>query len=494
MRTGQAYLESLRDGRRVYLDGEAVADVATHPAFAAPAREIARLYDLAADPAHAAAATFRDPESGAARNAIWLIPRSRDDLEARRRVHELWQEATFGLMGRSPDHVASFLTGFAASLDLFARGGRQFADNVWRFYRKASAEDLYLAYAIVPPQGDRSKPAHQQEDRHFYAGVVKERDGGIVLRGAQGIGTAAALADYVFVSSIVPLRPGDEDYAISVVIPLNAPGLKIYPRRPYATIGGSLYDYPLSSRFDETDALVVLDDVFVPWEQVFVYRNVELVQAQFFEGPAHVLGNFQALVRLSVKLRFLLGLAKRICEAHGTDALPPVQSQLGELAAHAAVVEALVRAAAQAPVVRGGVAWPDVEAVYAGLVLQPAICEAMLRTLRELAGGGLIALPSSAAMFTSEATAADVRRYFRSGALSAEERVKLLKLAWDLVGTEFGGRQLQYELFYAGAPFIVRHRTYRAHDWRRATRLVDRCLAGYALPGAARGEGSHGGG
>lgn len=482
MRTGRDYIESLRDGRRIYLDGELVTDVAQHPAFAPSVEAVADLYDLSSDPGNAAIMRHQSPELGRAISTFWLIPRSREDLTARRRAHELWQERTFGLMGRTPDHVASFLAGFAGAADLFARGGAQFADNVRRCYRRTAEAETYLAYTIVPPQGDRSKPAHQQTDPHFYAGVVTERDGGIVLRGAQGIGTAAPLANEIFLSSIVPLRPGDEDYAISVVIPVAAPGLKIYPRRPYADLATHVYDYPLSSRFDETDCLVVLDDVLVPWENVFVYRNVELTQAQFFKTGSHVLGNFQALIRLWVKLRFLAGLARRVCEMHGVHTLPPVQSQLGILAAHAAAAEAFVTAAEQAPVMdEYGVAWPDVEMVYGGLVLQPGMVAQVISIVRELAGAGLVAMPSSADMFTGPA-AADVRRYYQSGPTSADDRVKLLKLTWDLIGTEFGGRQMQYETFYAGAPFITQMRNCLAYDWGQALSLVERCLAGYGLP------------
>ena len=485
MRTGEAYTESLRDGRRLYLDGELIRDVTTHPAFEASVRTIASLYDAASDPANAGIMRRRAPELDAEVNPIWLIPRSRGDLEARCRAHRVWQDMTFGLMGRTPDHVASFLVGFAGGAEVFAAGGAQFADNVHNYYRRAAEQDLYLAYTILPPQGDRSKPAHQQKNPHFYAGVVKERDDGIVLRGAQGIGTAAALADWVFLSSIVPLRPGDENYAISVVMPVASEGLKVFPRRSYATLGTHIFDYPLSSRFDETDSMLILDDVFVPWEHVFVYRDIQLTQAQFFETPAHLLGNFQALIRLSTKLQFLVGLARRICEAHGTDVLPPVQSQLGHLAAHAQAVAAFVRAAEQNPVLdRFGVARPDVEMVYGGLVLQPAIVNSALSIVRELVGGGPVAMPSSARMLLGEATAADVREYYQSGNASAEDRIKLLKLTWDLIGTEFAGRQMQYEMFYAGAPFITQARNYLAYDWTRCTRLVEECLAQYELPAA----------
>lgn len=481
MRSGSEYKGALDDGRQVYVDGQRVANVAGHPAFRAAVEHIGRLYDFAADPAQAELMTFVDAD-GQRYHRMWQVPASREDLVSRRRAHEAWQELTFGLMGRTPDHVSAFISGFKGGADVFARGGDQFAEHVRAFYSHARARDLYLAYAVVPPQGDRSKTAGQQTQKLFYAGVAAERDGGIVLQGAQGIATGAVLADAVFISSIVPLRPGDEDYAISVVVPMNSPGLKVYPRRSYATIAHNAYDYPLSSRFDETDSMIVLDDVFVPWENVFIYRNVELCQAQFFETAAHVLGNFQALTRLSVKLRFALAITKRICEIHGTDRLPPVQSTLGQLAAYATAIKAFVLAAEANPTIdQSGVARPDVEMVNGGLVLQPLITQTVMQMLRELAGGGVIGLPASAVMFTSPETSEDINRFFASGEVSAVDRVKLLKLAWEMVGTEFGGRQHQYEMFYAGAPFITQMRNYLVYDWSRPARLLESFLNTYSL-------------
>ena len=181
LRSGAEYLRSLNDGRQVFVDGERVADVTRHPAFREAARSVARLYDIAADPANRELMTFPSPKTGAPVWRCYQIPRSHADLRARRLFSEKWAEATFGLMGRSPDHVASFFTGYAAVPGVFAAAGQKFADNVVAFYEKMRDEHLYLSYAIVPPQIDRSKPAHKQSDPTLHAGVVKERDDGIVI-------------------------------------------------------------------------------------------------------------------------------------------------------------------------------------------------------------------------------------------------------------------------------------------------------------------------
>src|SRR6185436_6944759 len=403
--------------------------------------------------------TCVDPASGRRIGAMWLIPRSAEDLGRRRAVHRFWAEGSYGLMGRTPDHVASVLTGFAGWRQLFDRGGRQFGDNVVRFYEKARDEDLYVAYAIVPPQIDRSTPAHQHPEPFLHTGVVKETDAGIVIRGAHSIATSVTMANWLYVSYITPLAPGDQAYAISLVVPVNAEGLRLLPRRPYATLATSVYDYPLSSRFDEVDATVVFDDVFVPWEHVFIHRNVELVNAQFHESPSHTLANFQSLVRFGVKLEFMAGLAMKLIEVHAGEKKPDVQATLGgEIAALCAAFDAIVQAAERTPLIRDGVARPHPQYIYAGMSLQRRLIVDMLRAIRELAGGAFQQLPSAEAGFTSPETRADFERFFRGATASARDRVKLLKLVWDFVGTEFGGRQLQYEMFYSAAQPIVNTR------------------------------------
>jgi 4-hydroxyphenylacetate 3-monooxygenase len=478
MRRGSDYLASLRDGRAVFLDGERVADVTAHPAFAESTRRIAERYDAArAAPDVTACA---DPATGRPIGAMWLIPRSAADLGRRRAVHRFWAEGSYGLMGRTPDHVASVLTAFAGWRQLFDRGGHEFGDNVVRFHAKARDEDLYLAYAIVPPQIDRSAPAHRHAEPFLHPGVVKAGDAGIVIRGAHSIATSVTMADWLFVSYITPLAPGDEDYAISVVVPVNAEGLRLLPRRPYATLATSVYDYPLSSRFDEVDTMVVFDDVLVPWEQVFVFRSVERVTAQFHESPAHTTANFQSLVRFGVKLELMAGLALKLVELGRGEGDPAVQATLGgEIAALAAAFDALTQAAERNPLITEGYARPHPQYIYAGMSLQRRLIVDMYRTVRELAGGAFQTLPSSEASFLGAETRDATERYYQSAAAGARARVKLLRLIWDFIGTEYGGRQLQYEMFYSAAQPVVNRRMFRAYDWAAAKAMVDRLLAEY---------------
>jgi 4-hydroxyphenylacetate 3-monooxygenase len=480
VRSGAQYLESLRDGRQVVIDGQVVTDVTAHPAFAGVCRTMAGLHDrIAADQE---VLTYVPPGSQRREFIAHLVPRSVEELRRRRIGLSRTAEITYGLVGRGPEHVASFIAGFASAPDVFARGRAEFAANVERFAAQVRDEHRYVTYTIIPPQIDRSRTPGAQAEPHLAAGVYRERDDGIVIRGAQMLGTAAAVSDHLFLSCIQPLKEGDEDHAISLVLPVAAPGLRLYARRSYAAGQPSVYDYPLSTRFDETDALVVFDDVFVPWENIFVYRDLALVRAQFFETPAHVLGNHQAQVRLVAKTKFLAGLALRIARANGVDKLPPVQTQLGELASLAAVVEGMVLASEAAAVKneRGHVL-PHRRFLYGAMGLQAQLYPRMVHLVRELAGGGLVQLPSSVHEFANPETAAHIRRFIQSPGLQAEDRVKLFKLAWEMVGSEFAGRHQQYEMFYAGAPFVARTYAYTNYDFSDALALVQHCLDGYDL-------------
>jgi 4-hydroxyphenylacetate 3-monooxygenase len=477
MRTGSDYLRSLDDGRQVFVEGECVKDVTRHRAFGEAARSIARLYDIAAAPQARERMTFVSPKTGEPVLRAYQIPRSHADLRARRLFSETWAEATFGLMGRTPDHVAGFFSGYAARSDVLAAGGQKFADNVVAFYEHIRDNHLYVSYAIVPPQIDRSKPAHQQSDPTLYAGVVKERDDGIVISGAQQLATGGAISDLIHLSCIHPLQPGDENYANCLAVPVNAPGVKLYPRRPFALQATNAFDYPLSSRFDESDSYVVFDNVFVPWEHVFIYRNVALSRDQWFKTPAHSLGNHQAQTRYVTKLRFMIGLAQRMNEMTGNVGNPAVQVMMGEVAALVSVYETMLLAHETiGPVDDKGVQWPSVTALYSAMALQSELNGRMLETIRELTGSAMITLPSSLKDFENPATSGDIERYMRSASSSAKAKVALMRLAWDFIGSEFGSRHQQYEKFYGGASFIVKQNVYRNFDFKRATALVDAAL------------------
>ncbi|WP_018685848.1 4-hydroxyphenylacetate 3-hydroxylase family protein [Actinokineospora enzanensis] len=477
-RTGADYLAALKDDRRVFLDGAPVGDIAHHPAFAPVAATIAELFDRAADPAAGFLRT--DPDTGATVNRLFVAPRSREDLTAFRESATAWARHTHGWVGRSPDHVGAFAAAFAAHPEAF---DERFADNVTAFRERVARDSLYVSYAIIPPQVSRASTAHDWDGDLIQVGIAEERADGIVVRGAQMLATGGAVADEIFVSCIKPLGPEDTDFALGFVVPVGAAGLKLYCRRPYAPAATSSYDYPLTTRYDETDALLVFEDVFIPWDRVFVHRDVAGLRKQFFDTGAHVLGNWQAQIRFAVKLQFLAGIARKVAAVNQVDRLPGVVEKLGELASLASLVESAVLAAEYTSEPDAQGLWrPGARALYGAMGLQAELYPRVLAILRDLVGGGVLQVPSSVADLTSPVTRPDIDRYVQSPDTPAAERVKLFKLAWDAVGSEFAGRHHQYEMFYAGAPFVVKGYAFRNYGFDGPLAEVEDFLAGYGVP------------
>lgn len=479
MRSGAEYLAAIQDDRNVYLDGKRVESIETAPAFAGVARTIAAMYDMAATTPDM---QIEHPELGVTVNRVYLQPRTVEDLRVRREAIASWAQLSNGFVGRSPDHVGAFIAGFASAPELFDQGREGFGDNARELYRRMVEDDLYVSYTIIPPQNLASRPGAPPDARVTQVGIVEERADGIVVQGAQMLGTGSALSDLLFVSCVKPLRPGEEDFAISFVTPVAAEGLKLYCRRPYAVGQPSSFDYPLSTRFDEPDSMAVFDQLFVPWENVLVCRSIDLVRDQFHGTSAHVLGNTQAQIRFGAKIKFLLGLTLAVVEANGVAQLPAVQEKLGELASLASIVEGMVLAAESSSATDAyGIRKPNPRFLYGAMGLQSEIYPRVLQVMRELSGAGVIGTPSSYRDLLSPETVPDLAQYLAESEEDLEARVKLFKLVWDAIGSEFAGRHHQYEMFYAGAPFVVRGYAQRNYGFEEPRELVQRFLDSYSL-------------
>lgn len=481
MKNGEHHINSLKDGRQVFLNGALVDDVTTHKAFRNVVASVGRLYDFQSTPENEDLMTFQVPETGNRANRIWQLPHSFDDLVERRKGLEAWTGLHAGFLGRAPDHVASCISGMHMGREVFEEYDPARADALSDYYRYARDNELYLTYVIINPQADRSKAAHEQEDAFLTTGVVDEDAEGITLRGAKMLATGGIMANEVFVTCIQPLQPGDEPYAISCAVPMNIKGLKILSRKSYEEHAPAVFDNPLASRFDENDAVLYFDDVKVPWDRVFINQDVAMCQKQFHATPAHVYQNYQAQVRLMVKMRFLLGLGRRIADVNGTTGFPQVRETLGNLAAECAMVDAMVHAMEVKGSQRGDYFVPDRHTLYAAQVLTQQLYSKVITTLRDLAGGGMIMLPSSVADFANTDLRELIGKTQNSPAADSETKVKFYKLAWDAVGSEFASRHTQYEMFYAGATFVTKGHSFRTFDWDSCTALVDQMLDSYAL-------------
>jgi 4-hydroxyphenylacetate 3-monooxygenase len=265
---------------------------------------------------------------------------------------------------------------------------------------------------------------------------------------------------------------------------MNTKGLRVLSRKSYEAHAVSVFDNPISSRFDENDALMYFDDVKVPWDRVFVYRDTDMCRAQFHDTPGHSYQNYQAQIRLSVKVAFLAGLARRITEAIGTTKIPSVAEQLGTMAAQVGMVNAML-SGMEASGSQFKEWWiPNKHFMYSAQVITQELYPRLIGAIRDLAGGALIMLPSSVRDFANPEMRAIIEKTQRSASMDPEHKVKFLKAAWDAIGSEFGSRHTQYEMFYAGARFVTAGHSFRTFDWNGATALIEALLSSYDLDDA----------
>jgi len=478
MKTGAKHLQSLRDGREIYIRGERVEDVTAHPAFRNSVRSAAYLYDFQNQ--HAEKMTFVSPDTGDRVSRSWQLPASYAELVARREALAASAETHFGFMGRSPDHVASCISGMYMGIEVFEASDPARAGALRDYYRFARDRDLFLAYAIVNPRVARDYDA-QGHDQNIIASVVDRDTHGVTVMGAKLLGTGSIMANEIFVSSIQRLKPAEVPCAVSFAIPMSTRGLKVLSRKSYEWAAGEIFDNPLSSRYDENDAVLYFDQVQVPWERVFIVDDVAMCQKQFYGTPAHVYQNYQCQIRLMVKLRFLAGLARMIAELNDCETYPQVREILGQLAAEVAMVESLVFAMEIKGSQYGAYFVPDSHTLYAAQVLTQQLYPKVITTLRSLAGSSMIALPSGVEDLAGSKLADYILPSYSSALCASEDRIKFFKLAWDAVGSEFASRQTQYEMFYAGADHVSKRHSYRTYNWDNAKELPQRLLDGYSL-------------
>jgi len=475
-RTGKQYLDRLsRHSPEVWIGKERVKDVTRHPATQAAAREIARLYDLQHQEPYREFMLFPSPKTGEPVGTQFLLPRTREDLLKRRKMHKLWADATLGLMGRTTDFIGAMLTAWAANAHFFG----DTADRVRAYFEYVRENDLFLTHALADPPVDRSKPPSGQPDPFTYLGVVEETKEGLIVSGAKMLATAAPYADEILVwpFSLRKYTPEDRRYAIAFAIPTDTPGLRFLSREPYG--GSNRFDHPLASRFDEMDAVAVFDHVLVPWERVFINQDWERVN-RIWEINSNAFTGHQTSVRLLSKLQFVAGLARRAAEMVKTHQFTHVQDMIGEITTYIELTRgAIVASEAEAKPNREGVLFPEVRYLFAirnsGNRWYPRVKE----ILQLILAGGLLYHPASVEAFDSPIRK-DLEKFYRGPEVSAEERIKIYKVAADLAVSSFGGRHELYERFYAGDPMFLRINTqYHLYDWEEPLRLVDEFLGSY---------------
>jgi len=481
--TGSEYLESLRDGREVYIYGERVADVTAHPAFRNSARSIARLYDSLHDPKHKDVLTCpTDTGSGSFTHKFFRVARSREDLIGQREAIAAWARMSYGWMGRTPDYKASLMNTLGVQYDFYEK----FAPNAKAWYKRAQENVLFMNHAIVNPPVDRNKAPEQVRD--VFITIQKETDAGAYVSGAKVVATSSAITHYNFLGQNAAMPVNDPDLAIMFIAPMNAPGVKLFCRASYemmSSVMGTPFDYPLSSRFDENDAIFVFDNVFIPWEDILIYRDVEKLKT-FYPRSGFVNGfQFQGCTRFAVKLDFLVGVIAKALRVTGADEFRGNQAMLGEIIAWRNLFWAISDAMAMNPVSwTGDAVLPNSQSGSSYRVFAGDAYRRVKEIVQKIIASALIYLPSSAKDFENPDIDKYLAKYVRgSNNIGYRERIKIMKLLWDAVGTEFGGRHELYEINYAGNHEDIRiqalfnARGSGAYD--KMIGLADQCLADY---------------
>jgi len=461
IRTGRAFLDSLRDDRQIWIDGERITNVVTDRRFAAAARSVADLYDMQHEPALLERMTYLAP-GGADRVGLSFIqPQSIDDLIRRREMVKIWMDATCGMFGRSPDFLNITLTGFASAYQAFGK----FADNMWNYYLYARNNDIVMTHTLVNPQVDRSRPVEQQE-KDLAARIVKETDAGIVVTGARMVSTLCAYANDIWVmpSTYLANTPEAAPYAFGFCIPVATAGLRFICRPSVVHLdAASPMDYPLSSRLDETDGMVVFDNVLVPWERVFIHRDAEMCNGLYNRTGAmpHVMHQFST--KNLAKAEFMMGLGFAVAKSTNIDQHLHVQNMLAELIQFTEFCRACLRASeADAAPNAQGVMTPAAMPLWTVRMMFPRMFVRMCEIIQLLGAGGLVAVPSYAEL--GGPAAADVTTYFQAANADAATRIKLFRLAFDAAVSSFSGRQQLYERYYSGDPVRLAGTLYGLYD------------------------------
>jgi 4-hydroxyphenylacetate 3-monooxygenase len=454
VRTGQDYIERLsRSKPTVQIEGETLhGGIVEHPAFRNVVRTYAELFDLQHDPALEDVLTYESPTSGERVGTSFLVPRTHEDLAKRGRAMKLWADYSLGTLGRTGDYLNSCLMAMSESPDFFAQADPAFADNARRYYELVREHDLLLSHTLITPQANRSEGAGQQMGGALAARIVSEDSSGVVLRGARLLATIGPIADELLVmpSTVLKGTPEDAPYSFALAVPCDTPGLRFLCRESF-DYGRTPFDHPLSSRFEEMDAVVVFDDVHVPFERCFLLGHPELCNAFYVGTFAAVHMTHQVVNRTLAKTEALLGAVSLVAKAIGIEQFQHVQEKIAEVAiAHEILRSLLYSAESEAAPNAAGVMTPKWEPLNACRNWYPRAYQRFPEILRTFGASGLMAIPTEADV--EGAAREDVERYLQSAALDGPERVRLFRLLWDLSMSSFAGRQALYEYFFFGDP------------------------------------------
>ena len=367
------------------------------------------MYDLKRSDELLDACTYE--EDGDRHTAWWLRAKSKDDLRLRMSCSKAVADMTYGLIGRTPDHVNGFVTGMVTDTSVFKTDKYDFSDNILRYYEDCRNRDLFLTNAVLPPQAARDPEYFHQKNLPVPTlKMVREEDDGIVIDGMKMLASSAILGDEIWIGNLLPLAKSQVNEAVTCAIPCNAPGLTLWSRKPLSTNTATEFDGPLAWRFDETDSMVMCKEVKVPWERVFVLDDTVLPREIYIRTAAHNYGNNQSNVRFLSKLQLIVGLCSRVAQATGAHEVPAVRDVLGRMASLEGLLAGNIHGQIEA-----AEDWPEGYMVFNRRMLYAALnwCTEMyspiIDQLRELCGGGVFQMPSDVSVMADPDAAPGLR-------------------------------------------------------------------------------------
>ncbi|HVY18228.1 MAG TPA: 4-hydroxyphenylacetate 3-hydroxylase family protein, partial [Rhodopila sp.] len=468
IRTGQQYRDSIRDGRQVWINGDRVADVTTHPMFKPLVDIRARIYDMAHEDmahedmaheaGHAPTMTYRD-EAGDVCSVGAKLPLTRQDWHDKRTAVDAVLDEVGGVVTRVGDETVGEMWSLYDGQDVLNEVNPQFSTNIRNHVARVVKEDPFHVSANTDPKGDRSKRP-QDQDPDMLLHVVKETDAGIIVRGAK-YETAAAYANQAFTKPTIA-NWGDSqlsDYAVGFICNLGAPNLKFICRTGFAG-RAPVEDYPLSNRFDEIDTLLIFDNVLIPWEDVLFYRHTKA--ATFIRATLHRYSAF-AYVQRNIRMAdLMIGAALFNARQTGLEHQQAVQEKLSTLACYREGINAhLTAAIAMAKPSPAGLLMPDQSLLFTGRVLASSQLHNMMHLARELCGGQICVTPDHATFQNPETAPWMEKFYTINDTWQAEDRRRLLAFARDLLNSDYAGHRLTFQLFAQSPPFANLAAVYR---------------------------------
>ena len=453
-RTGEEYVAALDERAiRVEIEGESyTGGVSQIPQLRNVVRTYAELFDLQHEPDLRDVMTYESPLTGERVGMSFLQPQSVDDVERRGAAMRVWANHSLGNLGRTGDYCSSSIMAMAAAADWFGQDDPAFGENARRYYEYVRENDLLLTHTLIFPQANRSVGPSQQKEQTLAARIVDRNENGILVRGARMLATIGPFADEILVmpSTVLKGTADDAPYSYAFAIPCDAPGVRFLCRESF-DLGRSHFDHPLASRFEEIDAIVVFEDVLVPWERCFIVGQPELCNGIYTETSAAAHMTHQVVTRTRAKTEFILGLVSLLAEAIAIEQFQHVQEKIAEVIVALETCKALARTAEiDAQPNRFGLVTPAWAPLNACRNWYPRTYPRFVEILRQFGASGLMALPTEADAFGDAQD--DVERYLQSATLDGHERLRLFRLAWDTCLSAFAGRQALYEYFFFGDP------------------------------------------